>query len=40
MTHIPNDKGGDWRIDKFVEYQHKVPPIYQAIFSQYARTSS
>ncbi len=37
MTLIPNDKGGDWRIDKFVEYQHKVPPIYQAIFSQYAK---
>jgi hypothetical protein len=36
MVNIPNDKGEDWRIDKFVEYQHKVPPIYQATFAQYA----
>jgi hypothetical protein len=32
---IPNDLGGDWRIDKFVDYQHAVPPIYQATLSQY-----
>jgi hypothetical protein len=34
---IPNDLGGDWRIDKFVEYQHAVPPIYQPILTQYAK---
>lgn len=33
---IPDDKGGDWRIDKFVDYQHFVPPIYQATLTQYA----
>lgn len=32
---IPNDKGGDWRIDKFVDYQHYVPPIYQSTLTQY-----
>lgn len=24
---IPNDLGHPWRLNKFVEYQHKVPPI-------------
>lgn len=33
---IPNDVGGDWRIWKFVDYQHKVPPIYQSTLTQYA----
>lgn len=33
---IPNDAGGDWRIDKFVDYQHFVPPIYQSTLTQYA----
>lgn len=33
---IPNDLGGDWRIDKFVEYQHAVPPIHQSTLAQYA----
>lgn len=32
---IPNDQGGDWRMDKFVDYQHFVPPIYQATLTQY-----
>lgn len=32
---IPNDQGGDWRIDKFVDYQNAVPPIYQGTLSQY-----
>ena len=34
--NIPNDLGGDWRIDKFVDYQHFVPPIYQSTLTQYA----
>jgi hypothetical protein len=36
MANIPNDLGGDWRIDKFVDYQHFVPPIYQSTLTQYA----
>jgi hypothetical protein len=34
--NIPNDIGGYWRIWKFVDYQHKVPPIYQSTLTQYA----
>jgi hypothetical protein len=32
---IPNDLGGDWRIDKFVDYQNAVPPIEHGTLSQY-----
>lgn len=37
---IPNDKGGDWRIDKFVEYQNAVPPVQYEIFKSYAKNHS
>ena len=30
--NIPNDTGGLWRINKFVEYQNEVPPIHREIF--------
>lgn len=33
---IPQDRGGDWRLDKFVEYQHNVPPVQYEIFKGYA----
>jgi len=33
---IPNDKGGDWRANKFVEYANFVPPIHQSFFWEYS----
>lgn len=33
---IPKDTGGNYRIDKFVDYQHMVPPIYQGVLSEYS----
>lgn len=34
---IPNDTGHPWRLYKFVEYQHKVPPIGPATYIAYAK---
>jgi DNA repair photolyase len=34
---IPNDTGHPWRLNKFVEYQHKVPPIHPVIYVEYAK---
>lgn len=34
---IPNDTGHPWRLDKFVEYQHKVPPIHPIHVCEYSR---
>lgn len=28
MADIPNDTGYPWRLNKFVEYQHYVPPVH------------
>ncbi len=33
---IPNDMGHPWRLNKFVEYQHKVPPIGPATYLAFA----
>lgn len=35
--NIPNDDWVNYRVDKFIEYQHKVPPIHQAVLLEYAR---
>lgn len=34
---IPKDNGRDYRLRKFVEYQHGVPPVHRAICSAWAR---
>ena len=35
LYHIPGDTGGDWRIGKFVEYQHEVPSIHYRVMGNY-----
>ncbi|MNW28295.1 hypothetical protein D3C74_51170 [compost metagenome] len=35
--NIPNDSGHPWRLHKFVEYQHKVPPIHPIVICEYAK---
>lgn len=37
---IPNDTGAPWRLKKFVEYQHKVPPIHPVTLLAYAERHS
>ena len=37
MNIIPNDEGGDWILNKFVEYQHEVPPVHYEIFKEYTK---
>lgn len=34
--NIPKDTGHPWRLHKFVEYQHKVPPVHPIVISEYA----
>lgn len=34
---IPNDKGGNWRLDKFVDYQHYAPAVDPLTYCEYAR---
>lgn len=38
--NIPNDQGNDWRLKKFVEYQHFVPPVQYEIFKSYTSNHS
>lgn len=33
---IPNDMGGKWRLDKFVEYQHLAPAVDPLTYCEYA----
>lgn len=35
LYNIPGDKGGDWRLNKFVEYQHEVPSIHYRVLGKY-----
>lgn len=38
LYHIPGDTGEYWRLDKFVEYQHKVPSIHYRVLGEYIKT--
>lgn len=35
LYNIPGDTGYPWRLKKFVEYQHKVPPIHPLTLDEY-----
>lgn len=35
LYHIPGDTGGDWRLRKFIEYQHEVPSIHYRVLGEY-----
>jgi hypothetical protein len=35
LYHIPGDKGFNWRLNKFVEYQHEVPSIHYRVLGEY-----
>lgn len=35
LYDIPGDKGGWWRADKFIEYQHEVPSIHYRVLGEY-----
>ena len=35
LYNIPGDTGGDWRLKKFVEYQHEVPSIHYRVLGEY-----
>ena len=35
LYSIPGDTGKDWRLNKFVEYQHEVPSIHYRVLGQY-----
>ena len=37
LYNIPNDTGGDWRLHKFVEYQHEVPSIHYRVLGEYIK---
>ena len=37
---IPNDTGHPYRMNKFIEYQHKVPPIGPATYIEYAKRNN
>ena len=35
LYNIPGDTGKDWRLNKFVEYQHEVPSIHYRVLGNY-----
>lgn len=35
LYHIPGDAGGNWRMRKFIEYQHEVPSIHYRVMGNY-----
>ena len=37
LYNIPGDTGGDWRLQKFVEYQHEVPSIHYRVLGEYIK---
>lgn len=37
IYHIPNDNGKDYRLKKFVEYQHEVPSIHYRFLGEYIK---
>jgi hypothetical protein len=34
---IPNDTGGNWRAEKFIQYAEFVPPVHQSFLIEYAK---
>lgn len=39
LYHIPGDTGKNWRLDKFVEYQHEVPSIHYRVLGEYVKNN-
>lgn len=37
LYNIPGDTGGTWRLNKFIEYQNKVPPVHTSFIVEYAK---
>lgn len=37
LYNIPGDIGGNWRLDKFIEYQHEVPSIHYRVLGEYIK---
>lgn len=37
LYNIPGDTGKDWRLNKFVEYQHEVPSIHYRVLGEYIK---
>lgn len=37
LYHIPQDNGVDWRLHKFIEYQHEVPSIHYRVLGEYIK---
>lgn len=37
LYNIPGDNGKDWRLKKFVEYQHEVPSIHYRVLGEYIK---
>ena len=37
IYNIPGDTGKDWRLNKFVEYQHEVPSIHYRVLGEYIK---
>ena len=37
IYHIPHDNGKDYRLKKFVEYQHEVPSIHYRFMGEYIK---
>mgnify|MGYP004459156677 CR=1 FL=1 len=37
LYNIPGDTGKDWRLKKFVEYQHEVPSIHYRVLGEYIK---
>ena len=35
LYNIPGDTGGNWRLKKFVEYQHEAPSIHYRLLGEY-----
>lgn len=37
LYNIPGDTGKNWRLNKFVEYQHEVPSIHYRVLGEYIK---
>lgn len=40
LYNIPGDTGDNWRLNKFVEYQHEVPSIHYRLLGEYIKRNS
>lgn len=38
IYNIPNDNGKDYRLKKFVEYQHEVPSVHYRVLGEYVKS--